>query len=259
MGWLDAFHSIRGTGSVHVSIPESETYYAGAYWLARPESAEACAQRAEHFFRLLAACDTAWNQWHDTAAAKRARAPLVNPTAGTFLGMFGKKKYRSGTNGFSFWFWVGNTVPSATSVNVSCGSATPRAPSVSVVQFPSEGPVADRVLTAPVLTDVVRAMALAWEPEWAIATSHAHRDLLPQPPRAGTFVGWVMYFSRQRGTVPPLPSPVRVEPVEELGTLVILTPERFTASNPEHVALAARVQALLEQAGLLGPLQPHKS
>jgi hypothetical protein len=107
-----------------------------------------------------------------------------------------------------------------------------------------------------VLTNVVRAMALAWEPEWAIATSHEHRDLLPQPPRAGAFVGWVMYFSRQRGTVPPLPSPVRVEPVEDRGTLVILTPERFTASNPEHVALAARVHELLDRAGLLGPLQP---
>ena len=65
-----------------------------------------------------------------------------------------------------------------------------------------------------------------------------------------------MYFSRQRGTVPPLPAPVRVEPVEDKGTLVILTPERFTVSNPEHVALAARVHELLDGAGLLGPLRP---
>jgi hypothetical protein len=47
---------------------------------------------------------------------------------------------------------------------------------------------------------------------------------------------------------------VRVEPVEDKGTLVILTPERFTASNPEHVALAATVQELLGRAGLLKPL-----
>lgn len=51
-----------------------------------------------------------------------------------------------------------------------------------------------------------------------------------------------MYFSRLRGKVP--------------GTLVILTPERFTASSPEHVALAARVHELLNRAGLLRPLQP---
>ncbi|NMO22117.1 Imm52 family immunity protein, partial [Pyxidicoccus fallax] len=54
----------------------------------------------------------------------------------------------------------------------------------------------------------------------------------------------------------PLPAPVRIEPVEDKGTLIILTPERFTASNPEHVALAARVHELLGGAGLLHPLYP---
>jgi hypothetical protein len=49
---------------------------------------------------------------------------------------------------------------------------------------------------------------------------------------------------------------VRIDPVEDKGTLVILTPERFTASNPEHAALAARVHELLNRAGLLRPLQP---
>ena len=38
--------------------------------------------------------------------------------------------------------------------------------------------------------------------------------------------------------LPALPAPVRIEPVEDKGTLVILTPKRFSASNPEHVALA---------------------
>ena len=59
-----------------------------------------------------------------------------------------------------------------------------------------------------------------------------------------------------RSTVPPLPVPVRIEPVEDKGALVILTPERFTVSNLEHVALAARVRELLDRAGLLRPLQP---
>ncbi|NVJ28612.1 immunity 52 family protein [Myxococcus sp. AM011] len=45
-----------------------------------------------------------------------------------------------------------------------------------------------------------------------------------------------------------------MELVEDKGTLVILTPERFTASNPEHVALAERVRELLDRAGLLKPL-----
>ncbi|XXF78264.1 immunity 52 family protein [Myxococcaceae bacterium GXIMD 01537] len=232
------------------------TYYAGSYWLARHESAEACARRAELFFRLLGHCDPAWNGWHDTDGSRASHEALVSPDAATFTRMFKKKKYQDGPDGFRFWFWVGNTVPEATSVNARCGSANPWVSSACVLMPPDDGHISERVLTTPVLTEVVRAMALAWEPEWAVATSHEHRDMVSKQADAGTFVGWVMYFSRQRGTVPPLPAPARIEPVEDKGTLVILTPERFTASNPEHVALAAQVHALLDKAGLLGPLRP---
>ena len=104
------------------------------------------------------------------------------------------------------------------------------------------------------LAAVLRAMVLAWEPEWAVATSHEYREQTTQRATAGTFVGWVMYFSCRRGRIPPLPEPVRVEPVGNLGTLVTLTPERFTVSNPTHVELATRVHTLLDQAGLLVPV-----
>jgi hypothetical protein len=98
-------------------------------------------------------------------------------------------------------------------------------------------------------------MVLAWELDSAIATSTMHRDKVTNTARAGTFVGWIMYFPRSRGTVPPLPAPVRIEPVEDKGTLIILTPERLTPTNPEHVTLARRVHELLHRAGILGPLE----
>ena len=130
-------------------------------------------------------------------------------------------------------------------------------PSNCVLRPYKRGSIAERVLTASVMAEVLRAMALAWEPEWGVVTSHQYDDLVSeQVMAAGTSIGWVMYFSRLRGKVPPLPAPVRIEPVEDKGTLVTLTPERFTASNPEHVALAARVHELLDRARLLRPLQP---
>ena len=48
-----------------------------------------------------------------------------------------------------------------------------------------------------------------------------------------------------------MPAPVRVEPVEEKGSLILLTPERLDASNPAHVALGREVQRILTEAGLL--------
>ncbi|ADO71466.1 uncharacterized protein STAUR_3678 [Stigmatella aurantiaca DW4/3-1] len=78
-------------------------------------------------------------------------------------------------------------------------------------------------------------------------------NLIPKPHENGARVGWMTYISRRRGTVPPPPAPVRIQPVGSLGMLIILTPERFTASDPGHIALGQRVRELLERANLLQP------
>nr|WP_225937173.1 immunity 52 family protein [Myxococcus sp. RHSTA-1-4] len=99
-------------------------------------------------------------------------------------------------------------------------------------------------------------MALAWDPDWVVATSDSYRRLMREPSKSGAFVGWVTYLSRRRGAVPPLPAPVRIEPVEDKGTLIVLTPERLTARNPEHVEQGRRVCELLARAGLMQPVTP---
>jgi hypothetical protein len=234
-----------------------ETYYAGSYWLARHESAEECARCAEALFRGLGSVDAEWSDWHQSANSfEQARKLRVDTDAATFTRMFARKEHQQLKDGFQFWLWAGSNPGETTTVNTACGSSSRTVSSACVLTPPSRGPIAERVLTAPVMTEVMRTMALAWEPEWGVATSHEHRQMVSARGKAGTFVGWVMYFSRQRGTVPPLPAPVRVEPVEDKGTLVILTPERFSVSNTEHVALAGRVHELLNAAGLLRPLQP---
>ena len=234
-----------------------ETYYAGSYWLARPESAEACAQRAERFFRGLGRCDPAWNRWYQPARSfEEARKRQFTADATSFQLLFAHEAHQL-FDGVKFRLWSGDNPEETSSAGATCGSSSPQLPSNCVLEPFHEGPVGERILTAPVMTEVLRSMAIAWDPEWGVATSHQHLEMAVKGfPYAGTFVGWVMYFSRLRGAVPPLPAPVRIEPVEDKGTLVILTPERFTASNPEHVALAARAHELLSRAGLLRPLQP---
>jgi hypothetical protein len=234
-----------------------ETYYAGIYWLARREAAEACARRAERFFQLLGRCDPAWKCWHEKADSFESAHKLqFTLDAASFQKLFAQRENQVAA-GFSFHLWTGDTLEETSLVDGNCGHSSLHLPSTCVLKPYDEGPISERVLTAPVMTEVLRAMALAWEPEWGVVTSHSYDDLISeQVMPAGTSVGWMMYFSRLRGTVPPLPAPVRIEPVEDKGTLVILTPERFTASNSEHVALAARVHELLDSAGMLRKLQP---
>ncbi|WP_309891647.1 immunity 52 family protein [Archangium sp.] len=241
----------------------NESYGIKAYWGRRPESAEECAQRAETFFRLLAECHPSYARWYEKNNSTRRALQLgFEPTRETFVGFFGREKYQSGNDGFHFGAWTGHEEQDQGGmVMLRCGSKAEVSPNRLWLFFPEEALGHERMLSAPVLVGVMRAVAMAWEPEWALATADGLWDQLSGGSRIGCFLGWMTYFSRERGEVPDLPAPVRVEPVGDKGTLVILTPERLTPSNPEHVALAWRIQKLLAERGLLkrvvdpGPMQ----
>ncbi|MFY0571192.1 immunity 52 family protein [Archangium lansingense] len=232
-----------------------ESYYAGAYWAARRESAEECARRAERFFSLLSLCDPIYTRWFEQADSRKKALQLqFEPTSETFVRFFGKRKYKEGPHGFSFSAWTGNEEGHGGLLMMSCGSAFEGQSNRCLLYLPSQEPEKERILRAPVLTQMMHAMVLAWEPDWGVITPGDFRDSLSQPGHTGTFVGWLTYVSRNRGEVPPLPEPVRVQPVEDKGTLIILTPERLTASNSEHVSLGRRVQDVLRAKGLLEPV-----
>lgn len=233
----------------------SENYYVGAYWPGRAEPLGTSAQRAEAFFRELIPLDPSLTRWFEQANSREAALKSqFTPDAETLLRLFQQKRYQTEPGWLSFAAWNGESAASSV-VDFSCGSPSPRVTDACVLTPPSQGAAAERLLRAPVLARILRAMALAWEPDSGVVMSHDHLDAVAPGNLPDVLVGWVTYLSRRMGTVPPLPAPVRIEPVEDRGTLIILTPERFTASNPEHIALATQVRALLEHAGLGRPSQ----
>lgn len=240
-----------------------ETYYAGAYWGPRKESPEECARRMATFLNLLASCDPFLAHWYKFARSRKdaRRQPLMPPDVPTLTEMFrrGVNRERGGPVfeelGFSIWVHNGGAAYDDADVRIGCGASSEAISNTCVLKLPTPGlgASADRVLSAPVMTGVVRSMALAWDPDWAVATSDSHRRLMRESPNAGAFIGWVTYLSRRLGTVPPLPGFVRIEPVEGQGTLIILSPERLTASRSEHVEQGRYVGELLARAGLMRP------
>ncbi|WNG40670.1 hypothetical protein F0U61_48510 [Archangium violaceum] len=239
----------------------NESYYVGTYWLVRRETAVACAQRTEAFFNLLARCDPSLCQWFEKGRTQEeALQHRVESDAASIAKVFSRQETREGRfadEGFSLALWNGQTHEAASGLSLLCGDASVWVSNNCVMRPPREGLAAERMLQAPVLARIMHAMAVAFEPEWGIATSHELRELVaPESAEGGTFIGWLTYFAHRRGPLPPLPSPVHTEPVEDKGTLVILSPERFTASNPAHVALARDVSERLARAGLLTPLRP---
>jgi hypothetical protein len=234
-----------------------ETYYLGAYWGPRKEDAAACAQRLAHMVRLLEPLDTLFTRWFKSA--KSLKEALKRPLDSDLEGlrkyiqrmmMKDDRRVPIPELGFSVWLWNGESGGDDAWLRMGFGGYSERVSNYCVMQAPDEGPIGERVLSTAFQTEVLRAIATAWDPDWGVAMSHAHRDLIEKK-CPDVLVGWVTYLSRRLGRVPPLPAPVRIEPVGELGTLIILTPERFTASNPEHLELAERVRELLDRAGLL--------
>ena len=237
-----------------------ESYYAGAYWGPRKEKPGECAKRLQIFLDNLPTVDPIFSHWFRQGRTRKdALSKPIKPDHKALEESLRRSVDRHFKNlGCSIWAWNGVCVDYDDSgFNIQCGGYFEHLSNVCVFKLPTRGPHADRILTGHTLARLVKSMVLAWEPESAISTSTVHREMVTDRAGADTFVGWVMYFPLSQGPIPLLPEPVRTEPVEGRGTLVILTPERFTAANPEHVALAARVQELLRSAGLLRPEPPH--
>ena len=239
------------------TIHRMETYYAGAYWGPRRESPEDCARRAEFFLAEMSNVDPAFSRWFEQGRSRKdaLKRPIV-PTRTVLEKLIRKGRDRQFEDlGCAVWAWNGGADYEDSGLNFRCGAYSDVATNVCVCNLPTRGADSERVLSAPVLSGLVRGMAVAWEPDWAVAMSHTHRDVVkPAQPEPGPYVAWITYLARHRGAFPPLPAPVRVEPVEDKGTLIVLTPERFTADNPAHVELAWRVRERLEEAGLLKPI-----
>nr|WP_239576476.1 Imm52 family immunity protein [Archangium primigenium] len=151
--------------------------------------------------------------------------------------------------GFRLMAW--NAKQDATDISLTCGKSSPwGGPNSCLLKPTRASPLRERLLTAPVPADILTSMVTAWDPDFAMASSSEMVEQL-ETSDFEVRVGWLTYLSRRLGRLPPLPAPVRIEPVGESGWLLVLSSEPLTANNPEHVALCMRVRELLDRAGLI--------
>ncbi|MFL5355535.1 Imm52 family immunity protein [Archangium sp.] len=237
---------------------EPEDYYVGAYWGPRKETALECARRTELFLHMLTRCDPSFTQWYHAGRGFPRELPgwPVHPEVAELEKLLLKGRHRTDVGkkviedmGFGRMMW--NAKEEATNLDLFCGAYSPwSSPNYCLLKPPRQGAVRERLLCEPVLTEVLTSMATAWDPDYAMASSS---EMVDQVEKEGgeVRVGWLTYLSRRLGTLPPLPAPVRIEPVGALGWLLTLSPEPMTASNPEHVAFTVRVRELLDRAGLI--------
>ncbi len=240
-----------------------DKYYVGAYWGPRKETALECARRAELFFQMLARCDPSFANWYRAGRNIPRGQPghPVQSDINEWEKLFLRGRNRTDVDreviedmGFDEVVW--NAKKEATRISISCGGYSPwGGPNSCLLNPTREHSIRERLLCNSVLTEVITSMATAWDPDFAMASSSEMVDLIEKG-RFEVRVGWLTYLSRRLGRLPPLPAPVRIEPVGALGWLLVLSAEPMTASNPEHVAFTARVRELLDRAGLIERPRP---
>jgi len=228
-------------------------YHVSAMWHPRGEPREQCAARAFKWFALMRECDPGFAQWFlkgDTTA--EALQHRVDLDANVFASLLNE----SGVLGHRWFYvgiWNGLEGDQGCAVSFHVGSTDPQGLESVAFEAPWEaGPLTDRLVTTAGLSAILRSLVLAWDPEEGVAYTSQLVEAMMSWPREER-LGWINYYASSRGPIPPLPPPVRTEPVEDKGTLIILGDEKLSGANPAHVALVQEVSAELKKAGVLKP------
>ncbi|TDA66429.1 MAG: hypothetical protein D9V45_05745 [Chloroflexi bacterium] len=241
-----------------------EPYYVGVYWGIREETVETCAARASAMFNHLAECDPIFQRWFMLGRSrKEALKHEVKTDVKTMQALLLKGRNRTDFGrqvihelGFSFYAWNGGEDDQdAVGINFTCGCYAHQIANHCLIRLPSGEDSRARVMRIPVLIDILKGMVTSWEADWGVVNSSNFTDIAPRKSPKAPIISWITYLSEDRGILPLLPAPVRVEDVDDHGNMIILTEERFTVNNPTHLEIASRVTAILDQTRLLEPLK----
>lgn len=229
-------------------------FYVKISWGPRKETLERCASRAEKCLKELAHCGEVFGGW---LANSR---PLPVDQAAILERLRENKKHEDFKEdlGYMLFLWNGGSKETSVSLHTTCSSYNHLFVNYSNLDLPGRGEVAERLIRWDVMVQLLAALVRAWEPDFGevMTAEYFHSELDKQTTTRPELplVGWMIYLSNARGSLPALPSHYRVVPVEGFGNTVVATEERFSHERQEHLRAAQELSDLLKRAGLLGPI-----
>jgi hypothetical protein len=228
-------------------------YFLGAYWSARRESIDECADRLLRFFAALTPCDPSLAQWFKLGRSRRQALQHSVDVADRKSLRELLERGRHWTDfdkrliddlGFSLALWNGADTSTSAQLTSLCGSYCDTAVNNVVLLLPH---VLGRLSNAGRMRAVLAAAATAWEPDWAgimsdDATATRRRD------KRAPFVDWMLYVNHKwLPKVPQLAPPASSERLAG-GTLIVVQPEVPDPSNEVHLENIRRVETALRSA-----------
>lgn len=219
----------------------------GAYWKARREPVERCADRLVAFMSAIPKFDDAFVNWYRLGRSRKdaLRQKLDTQNRQELLTLLATGRNRRDTDkeiiedlGFGVWLWNGETDREA-GFNVTCGlySEAPGLCNNVVLKFPAE---LARLADSAVAMKLLSAAVISWEPDWAgIFSNEAmnNRDWDRKP-----FVDWMVYVPQRIASVP---SPSTVAHLENGGSVIVVQPNPPSVDNPEDQERIRRIEQVV--------------
>lgn len=232
----------------------SERFVLGAYWGARRESVEQCADRLQTFFEALLSGGDLLSQWYPKASSpkKSLEHPLDRGNSQMLIEILMKGQNRANAQGavsedlgVQVGFWNGKQGEDQASFSLRCGlywkSSNASASVGNCVVF--DLPKNLGILSEPLrMVELLAETARAWNPDWAGVMSESSmltRGFDAEEP----FVDWMVYVPRRLEKVAE-PSFLRQL---EAGSIVVVQPTPPSATELSSLAHIERVGKAIQR------------
>jgi hypothetical protein len=225
-------------------------YFLGAYWPARKEAIEKCADRLFQFISNLSTCDSALEAWYEQGwSRKQALEKQAHIKSRNYLlDLLDRGRSRRDIDksvvddlGFSIGLWNGAaTEEKEAGLGITCGlyTSNPNLGNCVTLDFPKD---LGELMQPERMAHVLSVVAESWEPDWAGVMSTDAMNAREFNARL-PFVDWMLYLSNKlMPQISALPQPVSVQRVEELGSILIVQGEPPDPTNLEHVRNVERI------------------
>ena len=232
----------------------SERFVLGAYWGARSESVERCADRLHKFLTGIRDSHQSLSHWYQKAASpkKSLQKSLGSFETQSLVRILLGGRNRENVNrtvsedlGFHLEFWNGQKGDAQASVGLTCGlywqSATPGI-SVSncvVLDLPKDLGI---LASWQTMSQLLTVTAEAWQPDWAGVMSESSmlsRNFDAEVP----FVDWMVYVPYK---VEGVTEPAFVSELAGFGSIIVVRPNPPSVDDVESSALVSSIESVLK-------------
>ena len=214
--------------------------YAGAYWGARQESLDACAERVDAFMKGLCSLDPALATWYTLGRSRRdALRHQVSIEHDVLRKLLESGRHRGDFDraviedlGYSMGLWNGEE-PSV-GLHIGCGMTSPYVTNAVVINLPRTDEDLGGLGSVDTARQLMRLLVQCWDPEWSTLSSHDWREeqqALPNEP----VLGWMTYarWWTEPSALPPIAAAQRLGQ----GSLITVAQELRHVSGSQLMAI----------------------